>query len=145
MLCSLPMHQSIMVYQHKQVISNTPKESNPKASDHKILEANSPVHFLRYLWTFSFNKPMVSPAVWHVALSCWNHKSVTLISWIFVTKNSLIMNTIKWSKSTKNIFYWVCRYGVTGIIIFRVKSMAFPVFGTDFGNKFPQFVNVVQA
>ena len=48
MLCSLPMHQSIVVYRNKQVISYTPTKSNPTAPDHKILEANSRVHFLRW-------------------------------------------------------------------------------------------------
>ena len=46
-LCSLSMHQSIVVYQHEQVISHTPAKCNPTASDHKISEANSRVHFLR--------------------------------------------------------------------------------------------------
>ena len=63
---------------------------------------------------------MVLPAVWHVAPFCWNHKSATLISWIFGNKNSLIN---KMAEEHEKHF----------------------LLNTDFGNKFPQFVNVVQA
>ena len=71
-------------------------------------------------WKFSFNKRMVSPAVWHIEPLYCNHKSATPVSWICGNRNSLINKMIEEHEK---------RF----------------LLSTNFENKFPQFVNVVHA
>ena len=87
MLCSLPMHQSIVVYQHKQVISRTPTKSNPMASDHQILEVNSQVHFLRWFVHENF-----------LSINQWFRLLCGIYMW---NRQLLLGQPSKWHRPTK--------------------------------------------